>query len=173
LGTAAVIARCRRPAPQHGVRALSSAEGGCVRYVIGILAVAGVIFLGLRYRGDPAPSANAVEPVLKAYLERGKGNCTVDHLSDITVGKFAEGFGGWPVYASHEETCTEGLTSATYRGLDDVKKGVAVAFVRKSPAGDIELFVPPIFRQGQQEMQKAFDKAAEQVGASIDKSLKK
>jgi hypothetical protein len=141
--------------------------------MIGILAIVGAIYFGMKFRNDAAPPASAVEPVLRAYLERGKGTCTVSHLSDVTVGKFVEGFGGWPVYASHEETCTEGSTSTTYRGLDDVKKAVAVAFVRKAPTGDIELFLPPIFQQGQQEMQKAFDKAADQMGTAIDKGLNK
>jgi hypothetical protein len=41
-------------------------------------------------------------------------------------------------------------TSTTSMGLDDARKGVAVAYARSTSGGSVELFVPAMFRQGQQ-----------------------
>jgi hypothetical protein len=117
-------------------------------------------YFGYRhFSSDAAPSAAEVEPALRSFLSTGKGNCSVGHLSDVSIGERNEQFGGWPVYASHEETCQEGDSSVTYSGLEDAAKQVAVAFVRRGAGGGIELYVPQFFKEARQQMQGALDSA--------------
>jgi hypothetical protein len=110
------------------------------------------------------------------FLGSGNGQCTVDHLSDVSVGKYAEQMGGWPVYASHAESCHQSSTSTatgtidtstTNVRLDDARKGVAVAFARRTSSGAVELFVPAIFQQGQQQMQQAFQSAFDNMKVQV------
>jgi hypothetical protein len=130
-----------------------------VKY-LAIAIVIGLAYFGYsHFHSDAKPSLSDVEPKLAAYLATGKGNCTVAHLSDISLGDFSEQFGGWPVYASHEETCQDGNTSVTFSGLDHAEKKVAAAFARRGAAGEIELFVPQFFQDAQQQMQNAVDTA--------------
>jgi hypothetical protein len=126
--------------------------------VIAIIVV--LAYFGYRHFQEPArPTVSDVETMLASYLESAKGNCSVSHLSDVSVGDFSSQFGGWPVYASHEEVCQDGDTSTTYSGLDHADKQVAAAFVRRSASGSIELFVPQFFQDAQQQLQGALDSA--------------
>jgi hypothetical protein len=149
-----------------------------MKYIVwGAVAIAALYF-GKSLLGPSAPSAHQVEPLVRDFLETQNGPCTIKHLSDVSVGKYAAQMGGWPIYASHEETCRGGTQSATfsqsttYQGLDDARKGVAVAFARKTSSGGVELFVPAIFQQGQQDMnralQSAFDNVQVRVGSGSD-----
>ncbi len=147
-----------------------------MKYVIwGAIAIAALYF-GTGLFGPSAPSAREVEPLLRDFLGEGNGQCTVDHLSNVSVGKYAEQMGGWPVFASHQETCRQSSTSAatgrldtstTNLGLDDARRGVAVAFARKTSSGAVELFVPEIFQQGQQQMQQAFQSAFDNMKVQV------
>ena len=58
-------------------------------------------------------------------------------------------------------------TSTTNLGLDDARRGVAVAFARKTSSGAVELFVPEIFQQGQQQMQQAFQSAFDNMKVQV------
>lgn len=147
-----------------------------MKYVIwGAVAIA-ALYLGRGFWGPSAPSARDVEPLVRDFLESGNGRCTVDHLSDVSVGKYAEQMGGWPVYASHQETCRQSSTSATgvrletsitNMSLDDPRKGVAVAFARRSSGGAVELFLPAIFRQGEKQMQQTVQSALDNVKMQV------
>jgi hypothetical protein len=120
---------------------------------LAIALILALAFFGYRhFHTGAAPAASEVRPLLASYLALGKGNCSVAHLSDISVGEFSSQFGGWPVYASHEETCRDGDTSTTYAGLDDAKKQVAAAFVRRGGTGGLEVFVLQFFQDAQQQM---------------------
>jgi hypothetical protein len=127
--------------------------------VIGVLIA--LAYLGYsHFRGDDKPSAADVEPGLTSYLATGKGDCNVEHLSDISVGDFNSQFGGWPVYASHEETCRDGDTTTTISGLDHAETQIAAAFARRTASGQVELFLPSFFQNAQQQMQLSLDSAA-------------
>jgi hypothetical protein len=147
-----------------------------MKYVVWIAIAIAAIYFGRNLFGPSAPSVREVEPLVREFLENGDGQCTVEHLSDVSVGKYTEQMGGWPVYASHQETCRRSSTTATNAtinasttnvGLDDARKAVAVAFARRT-SGKVELFVPAVFQQGQQQMQQAmqngFDNMKVQVG---------
>jgi hypothetical protein len=130
-----------------------------MKYLVVAIVIA-LTYFGYSHFHTPAkPAVADVESKLASYLATGKGNCDVSHLSDISVGAFSEQFGGWPVYASHEETCRDGDTSTTYLGLEDATKQVAAAFARRDATGEVELFVPQLFQDAQQQMQSALDGA--------------
>jgi hypothetical protein len=117
-----------------------------------------------QFRAGSKPSASQVEPALAQYLGAGRGACTVSHLSDISVGDFSEQFGGWPIYASHEETCEEGNTTTTFSGLDHAKQKVAAAFARRGASGNIELFVPQLFQDARQQMNQELQQQLPSAG---------
>ena len=129
------------------------------KYLVIAIAAGIAYFAYGRFSASDKPTPGVVEPLLANYLAVGKGSCRVSHLADISIGDFSRQFGGWPVYAAHEETCQDGNTSSTYLGLDDAKKQVAAAYARRNAAGDIELFVPQFFQDAQQQLQGALDSA--------------
>lgn len=144
-----------------------------MKYVIWVAIAVAAVYFGKGLFAPSAPSARDVEPLVRDYLLKGNGYCTIEHLSDVSVGKYMEPFGGWPVYASHQETCRQASTtdtnvkidtSTTYLGRADAQKDVAVAYVRRTSGGSIELFVPSMFEQAKQPtdqaMQGALDKAS-------------
>lgn len=114
-----------------------------------------------------APSARQVEPLLRSYLVNScKGEAEITQLDSIRVGAYVEQAHGWPVYANHVEDCVvhgayESTNTTTYDGGHDADRGVAVAFVRRSWSGRLELYIPDFYadaqRQMQQMMQHAFD----------------
>src|SRR5437879_7941970 len=120
-----------------------------------LLLVAIVAVAFVHYRSHAAPSAREVESALRVYLSSPKsqncsGSMTLEQLDEVRVGEYAEQFGGWPVYAAHRETCHEENRSSgyssrysqTFDGRRDGERNVAVAFVRRSVTGQVEVFVP-------------------------------
>jgi hypothetical protein len=133
---------------------------------LGILLAIVLAYFGYRYfSGQSKPAVADVERELTGYLKTGKGDCDVTHLSDVSVGDFSSQFDGWPVYASHEETCRDGDTSTTYTGLNDAERKVAVAFVRYGAAEKLELFVPQFFQNAQQQMSQEMQ---QQMQSALD-----
>src|SRR5207253_8689138 len=119
-----------------------------------LLLVAIVAVAFVHYRSHAAPSAREVESALRVYLSSPKsqncsGSMTLEQLDEVRVGEYAEQFGGWPVYAAHRETCHEENRSSgyssrysqTFDGRRDGERNVAVAFVRRSVTGQVEVFV--------------------------------
>jgi hypothetical protein len=133
--------------------------------IIVILAV--LAYFGYRYfAGDGAkPPTSDVEAKLSGFLAAAKGNCSVSHLSDVSIGDFNQQFAGWPVYASHEEVCRDGDTTTTYAGLDDAKNQVAAAFARRNASGVVELFIPGFFQDAQRQLSQD---AQQQLQGALD-----
>lgn len=116
------------------------------------------------HNGDPTVAQ--VEPALRDYLESQtcpSGVHRVTRLDTISVGAYVEQFGGWPVYADHQEECRDGGLVSINDGSNDAQKKVAVAFARRAAGGRVEMFVPAIFQQGQREMQEQLQKAFDSV----------
>lgn len=121
-----------------------------------------------RFAHSGTPSAADVEPLLRSYLEsQCTGASDVSQLDDIRVGEYSQQLGGWPVYANHVETCTDhdsskpyqNSTHETYQGAHDADHNVAVAMVRRSASGRLEMYQPELFQAAQREMQQMLDHA--------------
>lgn len=135
------------------------------------LVIIGVALFGFwHFRSRATPSAQDVEPALRAYLTRTltskcSGSMTFEQLDNLSVGDYAPESGGWPVYADHAETCHEhfGVTTSTttYDGRGDAERHVAVAFVRRTVTGHVEVFLPDIFQAGERQMQQSLQKAVD------------
>ena len=139
-----------------------------MRKLMVVVVVSAAVFAIWHWRSTLPPSANQVEPLLKEYLlSGGSGNCsgamTLDQLDDVSVGEFSSQFGGWPVYANHQETCRQGNSSLTYDGSSDVERHVAAAFVRRTTTGRLETFLPSFFGDAQRQMEQSFQKALDNM----------
>jgi hypothetical protein len=143
-----------------------------------VIAIAVVAFL--YYRSHAAPSAREVESALRVYLSSpGSQNCsgsmTLEQLDDVRLGDYTEQFGGWPVYAAHRETCHEVSrssgypvrSSTTYDGRRDGERNVAVAFVRRSVTGQVEVFEPALFRDGERQVRETIQKSLENIRFNV------
>jgi hypothetical protein len=143
------------------------------------IAIAVVAFL--YYRSHAAPSAREVESALRVYLsspasQNCSGSMTLEQLDDVRLGDYTEQFGGWPVYAAHRETCHEASRAAgysmrssqTYDGRRDGERNVAVAFVRRSVTGQVEVFEPTLFRDGERQMRETIQKSLESVRLKVE-----
>ena len=134
-----------------------------------LLVAVGIAVLGVwHWRSTSPPSAQQVEPLLKDYLlSNSSGNCagtkTLEQLDDVSVGEFSSQFGGWPVYANHQETCHQGNSSVTYDGSKDVERHVAAVFVRRTTTGRLETYLPSIFGDAQRQMEQSFQKALDNM----------
>lgn len=137
-----------------------------MRPILWLCAIVVAVFGIYHVTHSGAPSAQQVEPLLRSYLVRNcQGDAEITQLDSIRVGDYAAQLHGWPVYANHVETCdsssTTGSTTMTYDGGHDADKNVAVAFIRRSWSGRLELYTPGFYqareRQMQQMMQHAFD----------------
>jgi hypothetical protein len=137
------------------------------------IAVPLAVFGIYRFAHSGAPNPAQLEPLVRSYLESScpGGTANVSQLDDISVGEYAEQFGGWPVYANHVESCVEhdaskpyANTSTTiYRGGQDADRKVAVAFVRRRLSGRLELYTPELFQAAQREMQQSMQHAFDNV----------
>jgi hypothetical protein len=143
-----------------------------------IVAIAVVAFV--YYRGHAAPSTGEIESALRVYLsspesQNCSGSMTLEQLDDVRLGAYAEQFGGWPVYAAHRETCHEAnrssgyssRSSQTYDGRRDGGRNVAVAFVRRSVSGHVEVFVPGLFGEGERQMRETIQKSLESIQLKV------
>lgn len=129
--------------------------------------------LGLyRYAHSGAPNPRQLEPLVRGYLQSTcTGTLEVSQLDDISVGEYSEQFGGWPVYANHVESCVEHDSSKPYANTTtivdqnghDADRKVAVAFVRRTMTGRLELYTPQLFRAAQREMQQTLQHALDNV----------
>ena len=134
-----------------------------------IMVAAGAAILAIwHWRSTSPPSAHQVEPLLRNYLVSGtsdkcSGAVTLEQLDDVSVGEFSSQFGGWPVYANHRETCHQGRSFMTYDGSKDVERHVAAVFVRRTPTGRLEVYVPSFFGDAQRQMEQAFQKALDNM----------
>lgn len=125
-----------------------------------LVAILITIFGLYRFIHSRAPSATAVEPVLRSYLEsQCTGEIDVSQLDDVRVGAYSEQLAGWPVYANHVETCTEDGRRQTYEGGHDADRNVAVAMVRRSASGRLEMYQPEFVQAAGREMQQMLDHA--------------
>lgn len=128
-----------------------------------IVGAIGVIGFGFWYHvRNIQPTASQVEPLVREFLEQeacGGGSRVVDQLDDVSVGPYVSQFGGWPVYADHVEECDGSNTTARYDGSHDADNKVAVAFARRTATGRVEIFMPELFAQAQQQMNATFQKA--------------
>jgi hypothetical protein len=129
--------------------------------VLIVLAAAGYGFW--HFKNSSAPSAKDVEPLLEQYLLASgvsgcSGSVSVTQLEHVSVGEYADQFGGWPVYANHTEVCREGGSSSTYDGSKDAARKVAAAFVRRA-GGKLDVFTPGAFADAQKAMQQAMQSA--------------
>lgn len=118
-----------------------------------LLAVLGLMMIGC---SEDIPSTDQVEPALRTYLiaEKAKscnGSVTVDRVSINKVGQFDSKLDGFPVYATFGVQCSEG----TVWRNDDTSTTSTTIVVRKKISGEYECFTPEIFRQRQNDMQKA------------------
>lgn len=125
-----------------------------------------------RFAHSGAPSAQQVEPLVRSYLERScAGTVDVSQLDSVRVGEYSQQFGGWPVYANHVESCLEhdhskpyeNTTTVTHENGHDADRNVAVAFVRRSMSGRLELYTPELFQQAEREMQQTLQHAFDNV----------
>jgi hypothetical protein len=146
-----------------------------------VIAIAVVAFL--YYRSHAAPSAREVESALRVYLsspdsQNCSGSMTLEQLDDVRLGEYTEQFGGWPVYAAHRETCHEVSRSAgyslrswqSYDGRHDGERNVAVAFVRRSVTGQVEVFEPALFRDGERQVRETIQKSLENIRFNVQSS---
>jgi hypothetical protein len=129
-----------------------------------LIAIVVVVFGLYHFMHSGAPSTRAVEPVLRSYLEsRCGGEVDIGQLDSIRVGAYSEQLGGWPVYANHTETCVQNSMKTTYDGGHDADNNVAVAMVRRTASGRLEMFTPGFVQDAGREMQQmlnhAFDSA--------------
>jgi hypothetical protein len=110
---------------------------------------------------DEKPTAQQVEPSLRAYLigEKARncgGRVTVDRLSITNIGDYDDKMGGWPIYATFGVTCVEGSNFSTWNS-DDTSSTSMASVVRKKLSGEYECFMPEIFREKENQMQKQMD----------------
>jgi len=120
----------------------------------GLLAVMGLLMIS--GCSEDIPSTDQVEPALKTYLiaEKAKscnGTVTVDRVAINKIGEFDSKLDGFPVYATFGVICSEGSTWIN----DDTSTATTTIVVRKKTSGELECFMPEIFRQRQNDMQKA------------------
>jgi len=113
--------------------------------------------------GDEKPTAEKVEPALKAYLIAQKaktcnGTVTLDRMSIQKIGDFDKQFGGWPVYATFSVTCKEGSNSTTWHS-DDASSEAMASLARKTASGDIECFMPAMFQNAEEQLKKQLEEA--------------
>lgn len=145
-----------------------------------LIFIAIAVVAVLHYRSHAAPSTHEVESALRVYLsspasQNCAGTMLLEQLDDVRVGEYQEQFGGWPVYAVHRESCQEENHSSgypvrstqTYDGRRDAERNVAVAFVRRSMRGGVEVFVPGLFRDGERQMQETIRKSFEHVQFNV------
>lgn len=136
------------------------------------LAIPLAVFGLYRFAHSGAPTPQQLEPLVRSYLESSCGGAVqISQLDQVSAGEYSEQFGGWPVYANHEEACVEhdsskpyaNTTTTTYDGSHDVERKVAVAFVRRSLSGRLELYTPALFQAAQREMQQTLQHALDNV----------
>ncbi len=145
-----------------------------------LLLVAIVAVAFVHYRSHAAPSTREVESALRVYLsspesQNCSGSMTLEQLDEVRVGEYAEQLGGWPVYAAHRETCHEENRSSgyssrysqTFDGRRDGERNVAVAFVRRSVTGQVEVFVPGLFGEGERRMRETIHKSLESIQLKV------
>ena len=145
-----------------------------------LLLVAIVAVAFVHYRSHAAPSTREVESALRVYLsspesQNCSGSMTLEQLDEVRVGEYAEQLGGWPVYAAHRETCHEENRSSgyssrysqTYDGRRDGERNVAVAFVRRSVTGQVEVFVPGLFGERERQMRETIHKSLESIQLKV------
>jgi hypothetical protein len=139
-----------------------------MRILFGMAAILLAVFGLYRFMHSGAPSPGEVEPLVRSFLEEScNGEVEITQLDSIRVGDYAQQFGGWPVYANHEETCVEHDDSKPYKNTmttthdsgHDADRNVAVAFARRTASGHLELYTPELFQSAQRDMQKMLDHA--------------
>jgi hypothetical protein len=116
---------------------------------------------------DEKPSTEQVEPALRAYLtmEKAKscgGTVTVDRLSILRIGDFESKLDGFPVYATFGVTCTEGSNFSVWNNDDTSSTGLTTV-VRKKSTGEFECFMPDVFKERQNAMQKGVDQVPQEM----------
>jgi hypothetical protein len=126
-----------------------------------VLGLSLLAFVGCS--GDEKPTAEEVEPALKAYLiaQKGKtciGTVTLNRMSIQRIGDFDKQFGGWPVYATFSVTCKEGSNSTTWNSDDPSSKAMA-SLARKTASGDIECSMPAMFQNAEEQLKQQLEEA--------------
>lgn len=113
------------------------------------LAVWMVVLAGLGLVGwhahRPSPTAAEVEPLLRQYLAHAAcvgGEREVERLDTVSLGRYIDSAGGWPVYADHVERCGSGERAVTFDSSADAERQVAAALVRRGTDGRLQLVRP-------------------------------
>jgi hypothetical protein len=139
-----------------------------MRIGLWLIGICLAVFCAYRFVHSGAPSAGEVEPVLRSYLEsRCVGELDISQLEDIRVGEYSGQLCGWPVYANHVETCVvhdgstpyESTMRTTDEGGHDADRNVAVAMVRRTASGRLEMYTPGFVQAAGREMQQMLDHA--------------
>ena len=141
-----------------------------MRGIVWLAAIALAVFGIYHLAHSRPPSAQQVEPLLRTFMKRSyretscRGQAAIKQLDGIRVGAYVEQFHGWPVYANHVEECVVhgwyGSTMrTTYDGSHDADRNVAIAFVRRSWSGHLEVYTPEFFQAAQQQMQQMMQHA--------------
>ena len=107
---------------------------------------------------DEKPSVDDVIPALKTYLimEKAKscgGTVSVDRISILKIGDFESKLDGFPVYATFGVTCQESSNFSTWNS-DDTSTVKFTAVVRKKMSGEFECFMPDLFKERQNAMER-------------------
>lgn len=116
-----------------------------MRVGLWLFAIVLVLFILYPFRHFGAPTPQAMEPVLRSYLERrctGRGAAEITRLDGIRAGTYSARLGGWPVYANYVETCYDYRNRTTFDGGHDADRGVAIALVRRIGFGRLKMYWP-------------------------------
>jgi hypothetical protein len=129
-----------------------------------LVAIVVVVFGLYHFMHSGAPTVGEVEPALRSYFaSQCNGDSEVSQLDSIRVGEYSQPLGGWPVYANHVETCAtsngNGTMRSTYDGSHDGDRNVAVAMVRRTATGRVEIFTPGYVQAAGRQMQQMMDHA--------------
>ena len=131
-------------------------------YFIRILAASLVLALLIGCSDKVKPSIAETEPGLRVYLigEKAKacgGTVNVDQLTITRIGEYEDKYGGWPVYALFAITCVEGSNFSTWTNEDTSSTNWA-SIVRQKMSGGYECYVPELFRQRGNELNRQMDR---------------
>jgi hypothetical protein len=110
--------------------------------------------------GQKKPEIADVEPLVDQYLTAKKaltcnGEVTLERLKINRIGDYIKEYGGWPVYSEFEVTCNSDPVSTTWKSTDDGE--TMTVLVRQTASGGYECFMPDIFRQAEEQLNKMLE----------------
>src|SRR4051812_42810126 len=126
-------------------------QRGSAQLIVLVLIIAALAGFFYYQHSSSKPTIDQVTTLIPNFLaSECSGDFTMDRLSDVSVGEYQKQVSGWPIYASHQETCVKGsgtnsVSSETYNGLQDAEKSVALAWAHRQN-GSWVLYTPQIFK---------------------------